>query len=38
MKRVLVRLVIIAVLAAVFLAYFQPDFVLDIANRIVMCL
>lgn len=36
-KRVLIRLAIMVVLAAVFMAYFQPDFVLDLANRIALC-
>lgn len=37
-KRVLIRLAIMAILAIVFLMYLQPDFVFDIANRIVLCL
>lgn len=36
-KRVLLRLAIMAVLALVFMAYFQPDFVFDLANRIALC-
>jgi hypothetical protein len=36
-KRILFRLAIMLVLALVFLAYFQPEFMLDMANRITLC-
>lgn len=41
MRSLLLRLLsataIAGVLGAVFMAYLQPSFVVDIANRIVMC-
>jgi type II secretory pathway component PulM len=36
-KRILLRLAIMLVLAIVFLAYFQPEFMFDMANRIALC-
>ena len=37
MKIWLLRAAIAAVLALVFAAYLQPDFVVDLANRIYLC-
>ena len=37
MKTWLLRAAIAAVLALVFAAYLQPDFVVDLANRIYLC-
>lgn len=37
LKRFLLGLALAAVLALVFAAYLQPSFVLDLANRIVLC-
>ena len=36
-KTWLLRLAIAAVLALVFMAYLQPGFLLDLANRFYMC-
>ena len=36
-RRLLLKLVIAAVLALTFLAYLQPGFVVDLANRIYLC-
>lgn len=36
--RVLLAAISIAVLALVFLAYLQPAFILDLANRLFLCL
>lgn len=36
-KRFLLYAAVAAVLAAVFMAYLQPSFILDLANRIVLC-
>jgi len=38
MKTWLLRAAIAAVLALVFAAYLQPEFVMDLANRIYLCL
>jgi hypothetical protein len=38
LKRLLFSAAAVAVLALVFVAYLQPSFVVDLANRIVMCL
>lgn len=35
--RLLTGIAIAAVLGAIFLAYLRPAFVLDLANRIVLC-
>jgi len=37
MKTWLLRAAIATVLALVFSAYLQPDFVMDLANRIYLC-
>jgi hypothetical protein len=37
-QRIGIWLAVLVVLGAVFMSYFQPDFVFDIANRIVLCL
>jgi hypothetical protein len=37
MKTWLLRAAIAIVLALVFAAYLQPDFVVDVANRIYLC-
>lgn len=37
LKRLLVYAALGAVLAIVFAAYLKPSFVLDLANRIVLC-
>ena len=37
MKTWLLRAVVAVVLALVFAAYLQPDFVVDLANRIYLC-
>ncbi|SDJ33988.1 hypothetical protein SAMN05428973_103458 [Duganella sp. OV510] len=37
MKTWLLRAAIIAILALIFAAYLQPDFVVDLANRIYLC-
>lgn len=37
MRTWLWRGVVLAVLALVFLAYLQPGFVVDLANRVYMC-
>lgn len=37
LKRTLLTAVLAAVLALVFLAYLRPSFVVDLANRIVLC-
>lgn len=36
-KRLLLYAAVAAVLALVFLAYLQPSFVFDLANRIILC-
>jgi len=36
-KRCLLYATIAVVLTAVFMAYLQPSFILDLANRIVLC-
>ncbi|NYE63321.1 hypothetical protein FHW58_004549 [Duganella sp. 1224] len=38
MKTWLLRAAIAAVLALVFAAYLRPDFMMDLANRIYLCL
>jgi hypothetical protein len=38
MKTWLLRAAIAVVLALVFVAYLQPDFVVDLANRIYLCM
>ncbi len=38
LKRLLFSAAAVAVLTLVFVAYLQPSFVVDLANRIVMCL
>jgi hypothetical protein len=37
LKRLLLAIVLIAVLAIAFAAYLRPSFVLDLANRIILC-
>jgi uncharacterized membrane protein YgaE (UPF0421/DUF939 family) len=37
LQRLLLGTVLAAVLAVAFAAYLQPDFVLDLANRIYLC-
>lgn len=37
-QQILGGILLAAVLTASFLAYFQPSFVLDLANRLIMCL
>ena len=37
LKRLLLTALLVAVLALVFVAYLRPAFVLDLANRIVLC-
>lgn len=37
LKQLLLASAVAAVLALVFAAYLQPSFVLDLANRIVLC-
>jgi len=37
LKRLLFAALLAAVLALVFVAYLRPAFVLDLANRIVLC-
>ena len=37
LKRLLTAALVAAVLALVFVAYLRPAFVLDLANRIVLC-
>lgn len=37
LKRLLLYAALIVVLSVVFAAYLQPAFVLDLANRIVLC-
>jgi hypothetical protein len=37
LKRLLLYAALLAVLAVVFAAYLRPAFVLDLANRIVLC-
>jgi len=37
LKRFLLGIAIAAVLAGVFVAYLQPSFIFDLANRIVLC-
>jgi hypothetical protein len=37
LQRLLLGAVLAAVLAVAFAAYLQPDFVLDLANRIYLC-
>ena len=37
LKQLLLAAVVAAVLALTFAAYLQPSFVLDLANRIVLC-
>jgi hypothetical protein len=37
MQRLLIRIGIVIVLAIVFLAYLQPEFVFDVASRIALC-
>lgn len=37
-KRVLLYAVLWAVLAIAFMAYLQPSFIVDIANRVLLCL
>jgi hypothetical protein len=36
-KRFLLYAVLAAVLAAAFMAYLQPSFIVDLANRIILC-
>lgn len=38
MQQILCGALLAALLTATFLAYFQPSFVLDLANRLIMCL
>jgi hypothetical protein len=35
--RMALRLLLAAVLAATFLAYLRPAFIVDLANRIILC-
>ncbi len=37
LKRLLLTIAFIAVLAIAFAAYLRPSFVLDLANRIILC-
>ncbi|MFZ6820322.1 hypothetical protein [Undibacterium sp. Ji22W] len=37
MRQLLISLLIAAILALVFLAYLQPAFIVDLANRYVFC-
>ncbi|HZW21988.1 hypothetical protein [Noviherbaspirillum sp.] len=37
LKRFLIGIAIAAVLAGVLVAYLQPSFVFDLANRIILC-
>jgi hypothetical protein len=37
LKRWLLGTAFAAVLAAVFMAYLRPSFIVDVANRIIMC-
>jgi len=37
LKRLLLGIALAAVLAAAFMAYLQPSFMLDLANRIILC-
>lgn len=37
LMRLALRLLLAAVLAATFLAYLRPAFVVDLANRIILC-
>jgi hypothetical protein len=37
-KRLLLGTVFVAVLAVAFVGYLRPSFIVDIANRIVLCL
>lgn len=37
LRKLLARVVVAAVLATVFAAYLQPSFVVDLANRIMLC-
>jgi hypothetical protein len=36
-KRFLLYAALAAVLAAAFMAYLQPSFIVDLANRIILC-
>jgi hypothetical protein len=36
-KRFLLYAVLAAVLATAFMAYLQPSFIVDLANRIILC-
>lgn len=36
-KHLLLGAVVLAVLAAVFVGYLRPSFIVDLANRIVLC-
>ena len=37
LTRMALRLLLAAVLAAAFLAYLRPAFIVDLANRIILC-
>ncbi|MFZ6771712.1 hypothetical protein ACO0LB_03255 [Undibacterium sp. SXout7W] len=37
LRNVLLAIVLIAVLVVAFMAYLQPAFIVDLANRFVMC-
>ncbi|WP_164931889.1 hypothetical protein [Janthinobacterium sp. 17J80-10] len=37
LRRIAGAMLLAAVLAAVFMAYLQPSFVVDLANRITLC-
>lgn len=37
LKQLLLATALLAVLAAAFAAYLQPGFMLDLANRIILC-
>ncbi|EJN09440.1 hypothetical protein PMI40_00709 [Herbaspirillum sp. YR522] len=37
MRRPIVTVLVATTLAAIFAAYLRPDFVLDLANRIMLC-
>ncbi len=37
LMRILIGAVVLAVLGLVFVAYLRPSFVVDLANRIVLC-
>ncbi|HJW56548.1 MAG TPA: hypothetical protein VJ577_14865 [Burkholderiaceae bacterium] len=36
-KRILLRIALFVVLALAFMAYLQPSFIVDLANRFVLC-